>query len=80
MAEDITNSFSLPLSMSVIPQSQEYSMGGNGYESLKEYAKDNFPELYEELQNATEENLEEVYWKIYLNKIAQTDSAMAEAL
>ena len=80
MAEDITNSFSLPLSMSVIPQSQEYSIGENGYESLKEYAKDNFPELYEELQNATEENLEEIYWKIYLNKIEQTDPAMAEAL
>ena len=27
---------------------------------LEEYAKDNFPGLYEELQNATEENLEEV--------------------
>jgi predicted CoA-binding protein len=26
--------------MSVIPQSQEYSMGENGYESLKEYAED----------------------------------------
>ena len=55
-------------------------MGENGYESLKEYARDNLPEIYQELENATEENLEEIYWKIYLNKIEATDPLVAQAL
>jgi hypothetical protein len=80
VAENITDSFSLPLSLSVLPQSEQFSMGENGYESLKEYARDNLPEIYQELENATEENLEEIYWKIYLNKIEATDPLVAQAL
>ena len=80
VAENITDSFSLPLSLSVLPQSEQFSMGENGYESLKEYARDNLPEIYQELENATEENLEEIYWKIYLNKIETTDPLVAQAL
>jgi hypothetical protein len=66
--------------LSVVAQSEQFGMGEKGYESLKEYARDNLPEFYEELENATEENLEEVYWKIYLNKIGAVDPLVAQAL
>lgn len=80
LAENIANSFSLPLSLSVIPQSEEFGLWENGYESLRQYAKDNFPELYEELANATAEQLEEIYWKIYLNKVNQSSPELADVL
>ena len=70
----------MPLSLSVIPQSEEFGLWENGYESLRQYAKDNFPELYEELANATAEQLEEIYWKIYLNKVSQSSPELADVL
>jgi hypothetical protein len=38
------------------------------------------PELYDQLIHANDEELDDIYWKIYLNKIEQVDANVADVL
>ena len=80
VAENITDTFQLPLSLWLIAQSQEYGFGENGYEDLRNYAAEHLPELYQWLTIAKVDELEELYWEIYLLKIEATNPELSAIL
>ncbi len=80
VAENITDTFKLPLSLWLIAQSQEYGFWENGYEDLRNYAAEHLPELYQWLINAKEDELEDIYWEIYLLKIGAINQELSDIL